>query len=387
MKPLPRVVIIVGWVSLLTDVASEMIYPVVPLFLMTLTASGGTAVGLIEGLAEALVSVMKGLSGWHSDRAARRVPYVRWGYGLSTLARPLMALAWSWNTVLLARLLDRFGKGLRTSARDALLADAAEPGETGRVFGYHRGMDTAGALAGVLIAAFLLARYPGQYRFIFTLGVVPAVAAFALTAFLREPHASGAAVSTGSAGTPFSLRFWVALAALVLFGVANSSDAFLIMRARNLGWSDSAVLLTYALYNLIYAVVSYPAGRLSDRIGRWPLLAVGWVLYAFVYLGFALASKEMIVPLFGVYGLYMAMTEGVGKALIADLAPADRKGTALGIVYMGVGFATLTGSVAAGVLWDRVGPAAPFWLGSGAAVVALLTLGAARLAGNRSMFT
>lgn len=380
MKPLPRAVVILGWISLLTDVASEMMYPVMPLFLATLTRSPGLALGMVEGAAELVVAVMKGWSGWHSDQAARRVPYVRWGYGLSAFAKPLMALARAWGVVFAARMVDRVGKGVRTSARDALLADASEKGERGRVFGYHRAMDTTGAAIGVLLATAMLYAWPGQYRLIIALSVLPGIGAVLLCSRLNEaaPHASTDAPAT-AVTAPFDSAFWTAVAALVVFGVANSSDTFLLLRVRGGGWADWQVGLAYALFNLVYAAGSYPLGHLSDRVGRTPVMAAGWTLYALVYAGFASMRGGAFWLLFAMYGLYMALTDGVGKALVADLAPPDRKGTAMGIVYMGVGFANFAGSVAAGLLFDRVDPAAPFWLGCAMSLVALALLAGSRL--------
>lgn len=379
MKPLPRAVVTLGWISLLTDIASEMIYPVMPLFLLTLTSAPGLALGVIEGSAELVVAIMKGWSGWHSDQVGRRVPYVRLGYTASALAKPFMALARVWGALFAARMIDRVGKGLRTSARDALLADATDSSERGRVFGFHRAMDTTGAAIGVLLATALLYALPGQYRLIIALSVVPGLVAVALCFTLNEPPPSddGAAGAGGDAST-FGSAFWTAVAALVVFGVANSSDTFLLLRVRDSGWADWQVGLAYALFNFTYAAGSYPLGRLSDRVGRWPIIAAGWTLYAGVYAGFASLGGHAFWALFALYGFYMALTEGVGKALVADLAPPSRKGTAMGIVYMGVGLANLGGSVAAGLLFDRVSPQSPFWLGCVLAIVALAFLACAR---------
>lgn len=379
MKPLPRAVVTLGWISLLTDIASEMIYPVIPLFLLTLTGAPGLALGIIEGGAELVVAVMKGVSGWHSDQIGRRVPYVRLGYTASALAKPFMALAHVWGTLFAARMVDRVGKGLRTSARDALLADATVSSERGRVFGFHRAMDTTGAAIGVLLATALLYVLPGQYRLIIAFSIVPGLVAIALCFTLREasPQAAATASDNGATQT-LGPAFWTAVAALVVFGLANSSDTFLLLRVRDAGWADWQVGLAYALFNLTYAAGSYPLGRLSDRVGRWPIMATGWTLYAGVYAGFASLGGHAFWVLFALYGLYMALTEGVGKALVADLAPPSRKGTAMGIVYMGVGLANLGGSVAAGLLFDRVSPRSPFWLGCVLAIVALVFLACSR---------
>ncbi|MDX9973521.1 MAG: MFS transporter [FCB group bacterium] len=380
---LPKVVLTLGWISLLTDIASEMVYPVIPLFLSAARSAGGlgapvAALGLIEGVAEAVVSVMKGLSGWHSDRLRRRVPYIQWGYGLGNAAKGLLAFAWGWPMVFAARTVDRVGKGLRTTARDALIADAIDAGQAGRAYGFHRAMDTTGAFIGVLLAAALLFLLPGQYRLIFGLALVPGVLAILLTMRLREASPgvkTEAAAPTVRAARRFSPTFWKALFALTLFALANSSDTFLLLRARSLGMSDGAVVLTYALYNLSYALLSYPAGILSDRLGRWRVMALGWLVYAAVYAGFALIErKEFLWPLFLIYGVYMGLTQGVGRALVADFAPADARGTALGLFNFAGGMAALLSSLLAGLLWDWYGPATTFAFGSVTALAAVLLL-------------
>ena len=338
---LPRAVVTLGWISLFTDVASEMLYPVAPLFLTAALGVPVVAVGIVEGAAEALVSVLKGLSGWHSDRIGRRLPYIRWGYGLSAAAKPFMALAFSWPAVLLARAADRLGKGLRTSARDAFIADAVDPAHGGRAYGFHRMMDTAGALAGVLLAAGLLALLPGQYRLVFLASALPGLAAVGLTLRLREsrkqpPCASANPSPRPDAGSLAGLpsAYWMALGPLMLFAFANSSDALLILRARDLGLTDVQCILAYALFNLVYALCAYPLGALSDRMGRWPLLMAGWTVYAGVYLGFALLDPAALWWLFPLYGLFMAANEGVGRALIRDRIPDGRQGAAMGLFHM-----------------------------------------------------
>lgn len=383
---LPPVVVSLGWVSLLTDIASEMAYPVIPLFLSAARSAGGlaapaVALGVVEGVAEAVVSLMKGLSGWHSDLLRRRVPYIQWGYGLGNGAKVLLALAFAWPVVFFARAVDRFGKGLRTTARDALIADAIGPGQAGRAYGFHRAMDTTGAFLGVLMAAGLLYLMPGRYRLIFGLALVPGVLAVALTLRLREAgerevgEGSPASMPPGAGLRRFPPLFWRACLVLALFALANSSDAFLLLRARDLGLSDSAVVLTYALYNFSYAALSYPAGILSDRLGRWRVIGLGWAVYAAVYAGFALVQNPAFLwMLFLAYGVYMGLTQGVGRALIADFAPPDARGTALGIFHFLTGFAALVSSLLAGWLWDAFGPQATFGFGAVAATAAVVLL-------------
>ncbi|MEF2232225.1 MAG: MFS transporter [Pseudodesulfovibrio sp.] len=387
--PLPRAIRTLGWVSFFTDVASEMVYPVIPLFLIAALGAPATVLGAMEGLAEAVVCAMKGASGWHSDRMGRRTPYIRAGYGLGALSKPLLALAFSWPLVFAARLLDRTGKGLRTAARDSMIADAVPAAMAGRAYGFHRMMDTAGAIVGVLAAMGLLALLPGSYRTIFLLAALPSVAAVWLTFRLRD---SVPAKAKGTARTPVvaSLRalpggYWRTLALLCLFAFANSSDALLLLRTKDLGFGDVEVIAAYVLFNVVYAATAYPAGVLADRFGRWRMLLCGWTLYGLVYFGFALSGPGWIWALFPIYGLYMGLTEGVGKAVVASEIPEDLRGTAMGFFLMLTGLFTLAGNLAAGLAWDLIGPRVPFLMGGAAALAAvaaaLLLLG--RPAGRR----
>lgn len=383
MEPsrLPESVVKLGWISFFTDVASEMVYPVVPLFLTVSLGAPVVVLGAVEGVAEAIVSVMKGLSGWHCDRMGKRVPYIRWGYGLGAASKPLMALAFAWPMVFLARAVDRLGKGLRTTARDALIADSVEASQGGRAYGFHRMMDTSGAIVGVLMALALLALLPGRYRLIFLLAALPGAAAVLLTFRIREatrreatdacsdaPATRPAAHSRPWSGLPAA--YWKTLGLLMVFAFANSSDTLLILRAKNLGLSDVQSILGYTLFNVVYAASAYPLGVLSDRFGRWRMVITGWTLYAAVYFGFALGDMDAVWWLFPLYGLFMGLTEGVGRALIRDKIPEEKKGTAMGIFHMSIGFTMLAGSVTAGLLWDVVGPKAPFVLGGCVALAA-----------------
>jgi len=379
--PLPAVVKRLGWVSFCTDVASEMVYPVVPLFLASALGAPAVALGVIEGVAEAVVSLMKGWSGWQSDRMGKRVPFIRLGYGLAVLSKPLLALAFAWPMVFLARGVDRLGKGLRVSARDALVADAVDPRIVGRAYGYGRSMDTLGAMVGALVAVCLLWLLPGGYRAIFLLATVPGLITVWLTLGLRE--AKHLAPVSGTHSPRPCLRealraqpesYWRTLVPLSLFALANSSDAFLLLRAHNLGLTDIETVLAYALFNLVYAVSAYPLGTLSDRLGRWPMLCCGWILYAGVYLGMGHATVSSLWWLFPVYGLYMGLTDGASKALIAVQTEPSTRGVAIGLFQMTTGLMTLCGSILAGILWDIAGPSSAFLLGAVAALAALAAL-------------
>lgn len=417
-RPLPRTVWLLSWVSFFADVSSEMTYPLLPLFLVGVLGSSKTQLGMVEGAAVLMVAITTATAGIRSDRTGQRVPWIRMGYGLPVLGKTLIALATAWPLVLGGRLLDRFGKGLRGAPRDALIADAVAAGQRGRAFGLHRAYDTAGALVGVLLASFLLWWLTGTpqkapdggtapaaaetpawvYRAIFGVGAVLGLASLLLTLLVREsespsddpittssptdaPPASAAVEHPGPLALPRA--YWSVLGVLLVFSLANSSDTFLLLRASDLGLSPWTVVLVYALYNLTYALLSYPAGMLSDRLGRWRVIALGWALYVGVYAGFALLSPSSawgLWPLMALYGFYMALTDGVGKALIADHAPRERRGAALGVFYSLTGLTALAASLVAGIVWDQVGSAAAFLVGAGFAAAALVALGVLRLA-------
>jgi MFS family permease len=392
MAKLPRQVWLLGGVSFFADISSEMIYPLLPLFIVAVLQASATEMGWIEGIAQAVVAFTAAWAGIRSDRFRRRLPWVRVGYGLPVIGKIALALATAWPFVLLGRTVDRLGKGFRGSPRDALIADATPDDMRGRAFGLHRALDTAGALAGVIVATVLLWWLSGTpngtgppatdarpYRIIFTIAAAMGVAAVALTFLVKEvPQAAKSEPAPAGGKLKLSADYWKVLAILLAFGIANSSDTFLLLRAQNVGLSAWAVVAAYAMYNIVYAAISYPAGALSDRLGRWTLVGIGWAIYALVYAVFAIADTTTIWPAFAVYGLYMALTDGVGKALIADHAPKQHRGRAMGIFNLATGVATIVSSVVAGLLWDHVGPAAPFWLGAGAAVAALGILVIAR---------
>lgn len=387
-RVLPRPVIVLGWVSFFTDVSSEMAYPLLPLFVVGVLGATPTALGGIEGAAQAAVAVLTAISGWRSDRSRRRVVFLRWGYGLPVLGKGLLAVAMAWPVVLVARGIDRIGKGWRASPRDALIADVVGAAQGGQAFGFHRAMDTAGALVGVVLSALLLwwhgdSGAPGAvFRIIFAISAILALVGLVLTFFVKDPLVPRETEDQGRVGSVpergIGRRYWWALGMLVVFAIANSSAAFPLLRAGQVGLSPIAVVLAYALYNLMYALASYPAGVLSDRVGRWRMIAAGWMIYAAVYAGFAVTGSGGVWPLMALYGCSIAMSDGVAKALIADHARPEQRGSALGIMYLTLGLAALASSLLAGWLWETVGPAAPFWFGSGAAVASLLLLPALR---------
>ncbi len=343
------------------------------LFLTQSLGAPAVLLGLVEGCAEAVVSFVKAWSGWHSDRRGQRVPYVTWGYGTSAISRPLLGLATGWPLVFVARTLDRFGKGIRTSARDALIAQAAPEGQKGRAFGFHRTLDTSGAVVGIAFATWWMSTHIGQYRELFYVSAIPGALAVLLTLFVSEPTAAPQSLSNRVAlqsVRELPKTYWMSLAVVAVFALANSSDTFLLLRAHQLGASDASTVGLYGLFYLSYAIVSYPAGLLSDRIGRWTTIVVGWLLYSLVYLGFAYAQFQALLPLFLFYGVYMGLSEGVTRAALSDRAPVHLQGTAQGVLGLTLGLTTLTSNLISGLLWDRVGPSAPFYLGSLCSLVA-----------------
>lgn len=362
-----------GFVSLMMDISSEMIYPLVPLFLSSALGVSKSMIGVIEGIAEATAGILKTYSGWFSDRTGRRKALMIAGYSISTLSRPIIALAGSWHQVLGSRFMDRTGKGIRGAPRDALIAEATAPQDLGRAFGFHRMMDTVGAGIGPLIAGALLSISSGNYRLVFWCSMIPgALAVLAIILFIKErshePHAVQRPRLTFAL---FDFRYKAFMAVVTLFMIGNSSDAFLILKASATGVPDAAIPLIYFCFNMVYALTAMPAGVLADRIGTERVILMGFGLFAMVYFGFGIASAQTHVwALFLAYGVFMGLTEGIHKAYIAKLAPAQYKATAFGVYNMLTGFAVLPASVIGGWLWDAFGPRATFWFGSMMAVLA-----------------
>ena len=369
---IPRNVVWLGFVSLFNDMASEMIYPIIPIFLTSVLGAPMAVVGLIEGIAESTASLLKVFSGWFSDLVGQRKPITVFGYSFSTFSKLLLALAYAWPMVLLARFIDRFGKGVRVAARDALIADVTEKKDRGAVFGFHRTMDTLGAIGGPLIALGLMALLAGNYRLIFLISFIPALIGVLILQFLvTEGKPKAAASKIKLAWNGFGAKYDLFLLVSIVFSLGNSSDVFLILRSKDLGLSAALVILAYVVYNSTYAGLSYPAGVLADRIGFKKVLLASFLLFALVYAGFGLASGPHVIwPLFAVYGFYMAFNEGVSKAYIANLAPADKVGTAIGLYYTVTGVAVLFASIVAGLLWSVFGAPATFYYGAATALLA-----------------
>jgi MFS family permease len=393
--PLGRNVKALAAVSFFTDVSSEMIYPLLPVFLtVTLGASAGV-LGAIEGAAETTASLLKLASGWWSDRVGRRKPLVVFGYTLAALVRPLVAVAQSASQVLAIRLTDRIGKGIRNAPRDALIAESVDPSIRGRAFGFHRAADHAGGVVGPLVAFALLQWWGVEMRTVFWLSLIPGVfAVITVVAFVREvshsttpaPQARSAAENVPGVASSFATpaenreppapmpkNFWGYLAVVLLFTLGNSTDAFLLLRAHQLGVPLALAPVLWAVLHVVKTSASTHGGALSDRLGRIPTLVAGWLIYALVYLGFAFATASWHAwALFAAYGLFFALIEGTERALVADFVPAARRGTAFGWFHLTIGLGMLPASILFGVVWDRWGANVAFMMGAAFAGAAVL---------------
>jgi len=359
---LTRTILLVSFVSLFTDIASEMLYPVMPVYLRSIGFSV-MLIGILEGIAEAVAGLSKGYFGHSSDALKRRVPFVRAGYTLSAFSKPMMAiLTWPW-WIFLARTIDRLGKGVRTGARDAILSDETSPEHKGKVFGFHRSMDTVGAAIGPVLALVFLWIYPGEYKMLFYFAFFPGLIAIGLTFFLKEKKqiSSSSIVRPGFLSylkywkrSAFSYRYLVA--GLLLFTLFNSSDAFLLLAIKDKQFTDTGMISMYIFYNLVYAMASYPLGILADKIGLKTMLISGLFLFAGVYLSFGFTTSVAgFLVLFFLYGIYAASTEGISKALISNIASKSDTATAIGFYTSFASFFSLLASSVAGILWFTLG--------------------------------
>lgn len=371
-KNISRQVIILGFISFFTDFASEMLYPVAPIFLTGALGASMAVVGLIEGFAEIIAGILKGYFGHLSDKIGKRSIFVVLGYGLSSIIKPLPGFLPNVFTVGLSRGLDRVGKGIRTSPRDALLAADAN-GNSGAVFGFHRSFDTFGAVAGPLAALSILYFVPGEYTYVYFAAVIPSIFAIYFTFLVKDPQ-NISPISKKKFYKDFlkaaPKEYKSLLIIFTIFSFVNSSDVFLILKSRDISQSDTTAILGYVFYNFIYAVGSYPAGILSDKFGKKTIFAIGLLIFSFVYFGFAVSESMILIwVLFAFYGIYAAATEGITKAWVSDLIPDHFRGTAIGLLNTLSSFAIMLGSILAGVLWDQFGSQLPFLLSS---IVSLL---------------
>ncbi|MEO6526776.1 MAG: MFS transporter [Gemmatimonadaceae bacterium] len=373
---LGRNVMALAAVSFLTDVSSEMIYPLLPIFLTTVLGANASFIGAIEGAAETTAALLKLASGWWSDRVRSRKPLVLLGYAIASTMRPLVAIATSASQVLVIRVADRVGKGIRNAPRDALIAESVHPSIRGRAFGFHRAADHAGGVLGPLIAFALLTWHLAEIRTVFWLAAIPGVlSVLVVWIWVRDvPRGEqSAAEAPPDLSQPLGGQFWRVLGVIFLFTLGNSTDAFLLLRATQLGVPIALAPVLWAALHLVKSASSTPGGALSDRIGRRPTLIAGWVLYAAVYFGFARASAPWQAwALFGVYGVFFGLTEGSERALIADLVALERRGTAFGWYNLAIGLGALPASLLFGYVWDHAGPGTAFVMGASLALAAAL---------------
>lgn len=387
---LPRNVWAVGFTSFFMDISSEMVVNILPLFLANVLGVQTSIIGLIEGIAEATASILKLFSGWLSDKIGGRKWLAVVGYGLSAVSKPFFYIASSWELIAGVRWVDRVGKGIRTAPRDALVADSVTKEVRGLAFGFHRAMDTAGAMVGILIAILVvwlaqknsLDLTKSTFQTVVLISLLPAfLAVLSLAVGAKDVPVEGQRAapkfSLRSMGRPFS----VFLVIVSIFTLGNSSDAFLVLRAQNLGVTVTGILIMLAMFNLIYSLISTPAGSLSDRVGRRRLIIGGWLVYAAIYFGFALAQTSwQIWLLYVVYGLYYGMAYGTANAMVADLVPDHLRGTAYGTYNAVIGLLAFPSSLIAGILWQGVGawqgfgPSAPFLFGGTLALVAAVLM-------------
>jgi MFS family permease len=374
---LSSTVLVLGVASFLTDLSSEMIFPLLPVFLTTVLAAGPRALGMIEGFAETTASLLKVASGAWTDRTRRRKPLVVIGYTLAGAARPLIGLAATWPAVLALRVGDRIGKGIRTSPRDALIADVTPEPLRGRAYGLHRAFDHGGAVAGPLVAAALLHWGGLDVRQVFLLAAVPAALVIVVLALaVREPeHAAPPPRAAVAADTRLGAPYKRLLLAIVVFTLGNSTDAFLLLRLADAGLAPALVAGVWSALHVVKSGTTYLGGRLSDRLGRRPMVIAGWLVYAAVYLAFGVISDTtLLVAAFLVYGIHFGLTEPVEKAWVAELAPPTARGRAFGWYHGAIGFAALPASVGFGIVWQQLGPLAAFAGGAVLALVAALLL-------------
>lgn len=376
-------IILIGLVSFFADVSTEMVYPLIPLYLTTVFGATPVLIGFIEGIAESLASLLKVFSGYVTDRYHRKKRLAFIGYAGGLVYKLALLVAGSWTGILAARIIDRVGKGIRTTPRDVLVSESADQQQMGKAFGVHKAMDMAGSALGILLAYLLITtldQKQGNFDFkeIFLLSIIPAVLGLVMFLFIREKkkiHMAGSREPFWRNMRKLNGQLKLYLLVALLFTLGNSSNTFLLLRAKNIGFDDKSVILLYFLYNLTASLLAIPMGKRSDKIGRKRLLVPGYLVFALVYLGFAFAfSKPFMALIFALYGVYTAMITGVERAYIAEISPPELKGTMLGLHATIVGVALLPASLIAGLLWDRFGARVPFIFGSAMALAASVIL-------------
>lgn len=390
VKSLPRNIWAVSLTSFFMDISSEMVINILPLFLSNVLGVKTNIIGLIEGVAEATASILKMFSGWLSDKLKARKSLAVIGYGISAISKPFFLIANTWGIVAGVRWADRVGKGVRTAPRDALVADSIEEKDRGLAFGFHRASDTAGAMVGILVALFVVWKAQSMsvdlsastFKTIVWISIIPAfLAVLALILGTKEVEIKGERTLPKIAFRSLGKRFMIFMVIVGIFDIGNSSDAFLVLRAQERGISVVGILAMLAVFNLVYTLISTPAGSLSDKIGRRRLIIGGWLVYALIYFGFGLAQTGWQVwTLYVIYGFYYGMAYGTSKAMVADLVPENMRGTAYGTYNAVLGILDFPASLIAGLLWEGVGswsgfgPSAPFLFGAGMALLAAILM-------------
>ena len=378
-KGITRNIFLLGLVSLFTDLSSQMIFPLIPLYLVSVLGTGALVVGICEGAAETTASLIKVFSGYWSDRLKRRKPFVFIGYSLSAVTKPLFALARTWPLVLTIRMIERVGKGIRSAPRDAIVAESVDRSVRGKAYGFHRAMDGLGSVLGALLAFILLSTTNSDYARIFLLAGIPGIAAVLFILFIKEPERTeGKQVRTTSMrvsfrALPANLRLLIVAASVFYLG--HFGYAFLLLRAKDIGLTDQTAILLYVLFYVVYVIAAIPAGMLSDRVGRKPVLMASYLIFAVVSLGLIFTtSLHSVLPFFAIYGMSFAMFDSVQRAYVVDFAPEHLRATALGTFHAAVGLVALPGGYVAGMLWDTIGPEATFVYGLALAVISSLLL-------------
>ena len=373
-------VIFIGLVSFFADLSTEMVYPLIPLYLTTVFGATPALVGVIEGIAESLASLLRVFSGYITDKYRRKKPIAFAGYAAGLVYKLILLIAGSWMGILVARMIDRFGKGIRTAPRDVLVSESCDADKLGHSFGIHKALDMAGSAAGILIAFFIMKAWNGAYAYqdLFLLACIPAVASLFMFVFIREtgePCEVTEPLHLVQGFQTLDGRLKLYLAVVFLFTLGNSSNVFLLLKAGHVGFDPASVVLLYFLYNVVSSLFAVPFGKRSDRIGRKRLLVAGYFTFAIAYAGFAWApNKTIVIATFALYGLFTAMTAGVERAFVSEIAPKELKGTMLGLHSTIVGIALLPASVIAGLLWNAFGSVAPFAFGAGLSLASALIL-------------
>jgi len=372
-----RNIFIMGLVSLFTDLSSQIVFPLIPLFLTTVLGCGAYAVGIVEGAAETTASLLKVVSGYWSDKINKRKPFILFGYGMSSITKPLFALANIWTFVLFLRVIERIGKGIRTAPRDALVAESCDESVRGKAFGFHRAADGIGSILGAVLALLLLPVW--GYRNIFLFALVPGVISVFIILFIQEKNAPAkqetkeVSVKLSLKELPVNLRFFIIVSSV--FAVGHFGYAFLLLRAKNIGLADNMAILLYVVFYIVYSICVIPLGIVSDKVGRKPVLMAGYVLFGITSFGLLVTSGFYGILLFFIsYGIFYAMIDGTQRAFVVDLAPQHLKGTSLGVFHTAIGLVALPGGYIAGLLWVKVSPEATFAYGFTLAIISAVLL-------------